>query len=186
MSFWLVLMWHALPISRSIDSDASLFIGIPLGRVDPRVVVPCPLVSHCDASLFLGVFQMAGSTPARKLCSICQDVLDATGGPIQGLMCTHTYHAYCIAKYAETASIAIEDVQCPECRATAGDMLRREATMRLDAGATALNAAGNFGENSTGGTPATPGAAPAHPGATPGHPESSWLGGGVSPRCRAK
>ena len=58
-------------------------------------------------------------------CIICHDALDkdATGDDSQQwLACGHSFHAYCIGKYASSKNISLDEVTCPQCKMSPGEM----------------------------------------------------------------
>ena len=53
----------------------------------------------------------------RRKCGICQFALDGTETE-DALLCGHTYHRYCIEKYATHKMSSLENLECPVCKQT--------------------------------------------------------------------
>ena len=53
---------------------------------------------------------------------ICQDVMDGGRERLMNLLCTHTFHEYCIRTYCDETSSTVECIRCPSCRRTAADV----------------------------------------------------------------
>ena len=66
--------------------------------------------------------RMASDAPSGVMCMICQDVMDGGQERLMSLLCTHTFHEYCIRTYCDETSSTVECIRCPSCRRTAADV----------------------------------------------------------------
>lgn len=83
-------------------------------------------------------------------CAICLASLTSRGSDGSetntSLVCSHTFHSYCIQQYCETQKLDIHEIKCPCCKRTNGDCnqeLEPAAVEDLDAGADATTDGGH-------------------------------------------
>ena len=116
---------------QAASSDETPVVEAPAGEVDTPVV---------DAAPFVETPVPQGDTPGGDTlacetlqcsdldCGICQEALvsdtPATDTPeqLESLLCGHTFHRYCIHKYAESMNTRLAYLACPLCRMRSVDI----------------------------------------------------------------
>jgi hypothetical protein len=58
------------------------------------------------------------------MCTICMDVL-RDGSEVVSLLCSHPYHAQCLANYSTAKGKPVDEIPCPVCHISNNDVLGR-------------------------------------------------------------